>query len=304
MISDDDIPSVEAPLAGADATRPPAGLLLQVLRTTAQNRLALVGAAIAVLIFLFSFVGPLVYHTDQVNTHLLQATLAPSASHPLGTDGVGHDVLGRLMVGGQASLEVGVAAALLASIVGTLWGAIAGYYGGWVDTVMMRMVDSIYAIPPLILLMVLASVFVPSVPVVIVVVAIVSWLAPARLVRGEALSIRLHDYVLAAKAVGMPSWRIILRHIIPNTIGTILVQTTLKIADAILLFAIISYLGLGPPPPATNWGAMLNNGLNYVYNGYWWLIYPPGVAIVLTVMAFNLIGDGLRDGFDIRLMQR
>lgn len=266
-----------------------------------QHKLVLVGGVFILFMILFSFIGPLIYHTNQTNTNFMNATESPSLTHLLGTDGVGHDVLGRLMVAGRSTLEVGVAAALLASVVGTIWGAISGFFGGWTDIIMMRIVDSIYAIPPLILMMVLASILTPSVPVVIMVVALVSWLAPARLIRGEALSIKTRDYVVAAKGVGLSNWRIILRHIIPNALGTIFVQTTLKVADAILLFAIISYLGLGPPPPSTNWGEMLNNGLKYVYNGYWWLIYSPGVAIVLTVMGFNLLGDGLRDMLDIRL---
>jgi peptide/nickel transport system permease protein len=269
-----------------------------------QNRLAVVGLVIIIFMVLFSFVGPLIYHTDQVHPNLSELTEAPSAAHLLGTDDVGYDVVGRLMAGGQSSLEVGVAAAFLASIVGTAWGAVAGYVGGWVDALMMRVVDSMLAIPYLLLVMLLASIVTPTIPVLIIVIALASWLFTARLVRGDTLSVRSRDYVTAATAVGAPSWRIVLRHIVPNVIGTIVVATTFSVADSILLLAVLSYLGLGPPPPAVNWGGMLSNGLNYVYDGYWWLIYPAGIAIVLTVVAFNFVGDALRDSLEVRLQER
>lgn len=269
-----------------------------------QNRLALVGLTMIVAITLFCFLGPLFYHTDQIHTNLTQVTMPPGGANPLGTDDVGHDVLGRLMLGGQSSLEVGVAAALLASVFGTVWGALAGYVGGWVDALMMRVVDSFLSIPYLLLVLMTASIFTPTILVLIIIVALVSWLVTARLVRGEALSLRSRDYVQAARAVGGSNRRVILRHIVPNTISTIVVQTTFSIADAILLLATLSYLGLGPPPPAANWGQMLSTGLNYIYDGYWWLIYPPGIAIVLTVVAFNFIGDALRDALEVRLQNR
>ena len=269
-----------------------------------QNRLAVVGLGIIVFMVLFSFVGPHLYVTNQIQTNLNQVTEPPSRAHPLGTDQLGYDVLGRLMVGGQSSLEVGLAAALLASIVGTAWGALSGYVGGWVDAVMMRVVDSFLAIPPLLLLLLLASVVIPTVPVLIIIIALISWLATARLVRGDSLSVRTRDYVQAATAGGARNGRIVFRHVIPNVIGTIVVLTTFSVADAILLLAALSYLGLGPPPPAANWGSMLTNGLNYVYVGDWWLIYPAGICIVLTVVAFNFIGDALRDALDVRLQRR
>lgn len=269
-----------------------------------KNRLAVLGLLIIVLITLFSFVGPVLYHTNQVRTNLTQVTQRPSSAHLLGTDNLGYDVLGRLMLGGQSSLEVGLAAALLASVVGTAWGAVAGYAGGWVDAVMMRIVDSLLAIPYLLFVLLLASIFTPSIPVLIFVIAMVSWLFTARLVRGDTLSLRVRDYIIAARSVGTRRWRIVLRHIVPNVMGTVVVATTFSVADSILLLAALSYLGLGPPPPAANWGGMLTNGLSYVYAGDWWLIYPAGLAIVLTVVAFNFIGDALRDSLEVRLQQR
>ena len=269
-----------------------------------ENRLAVAGLGVVVFMFLFCFVGPLIYHTDQINTDITQFTLPPSPAHPLGTDNVGYDVLGRLMVGGQTSLEIGVIAALLATTFGVLWGAIAGFVGGWLDQVMMRIVDSMLAIPTLFLLLVLAAMFVPSLPMLIFIVALVAWLVPARLIRGETLSLRTREYVDAVRVMGGGDVRIVLRHIIPNTIGTIMVNATFQVADAILTIAALSFLGLGVPPPATNWGGMLSNGVSYTFAGYWWLIYPAGLAIVITVVAFNLIGDAMRDAFEVRLQRR
>lgn len=269
-----------------------------------QNRLAVIGLGMILFMVLFCFVGPLIYHTNQVQINMSAVTQAPSARHPLGTDDVGYDVLGRLMLGGQSSLEVGFAAAILASLWGTAWGAVAGYAGGWLDAVMMRVVDSILAIPYLLIVLILATIFVPTIPVLIVVIALVSWLATARLVRGETLSLRVRDYVLAARGAGVRNLHIIFRHVVPNVVGTIVVAATFSVADAILLLAALSYLGLGPPPPAANWGGMLSNGLTYIYDGYWWLIYPAGLAIVLTVMAFNFVGDALRDALEVRLQRR
>lgn len=269
-----------------------------------QNRLAVIGLGMILFMVLFCFVGPLIYHTNQVQINMSAVTQAPSARHPLGTDDVGYDVLGRLMLGGQSSLEVGFAAAILASLWGTAWGAVAGYAGGWLDAIMMRVVDSILAIPYLLIVLILATIFVPTIPVLIVVIALVSWLATARLVRGETLSLRVRDYVLAARGAGVRNLHIIFRHVVPNVVGTIVVAATFSVADAILLLAALSYLGLGPPPPAANWGGMLSNGLTYIYDGYWWLIYPAGLAIVLTVMAFNFVGDALRDALEVRLQRR
>jgi peptide/nickel transport system permease protein len=279
-----------------------------VVRTLAsafvQNKMALVGSTIVLAMVLFSFVGPLFYHTDQVNTNLAIMNMPPGNGHPLGTDDVGYDVLGRLMVSGQSTLEIGLAAALLATTVGSIWGALAGYFGGVVDSIMMRIVDAVLSIPALVLILLLASVLKPDLPVLILVVALVAWLAPARLIRGETISLRTREYVQEAKGMGGGGRWIITRHILPNAAGTIVVQATFEVANAILLLAGLSFLGLGPPPPATNWGSMLSDGLNFIYDGQWWLIYPAGLAIVITVLGFNFIGDGLRAAFEVRLRDR
>jgi peptide/nickel transport system permease protein len=276
----------------------------QMLRTFAENKLAVLGLLMLLAMVLFCFVGPQLYHTDQVHTDLGAETLPPGVGHPLGTDNIGYDELGRLMVGGQTSLEIGLGAAVVAVVLGALWGTIAGFFGGIIDSVMMRIVDGVMSIPALFLLMFLATIFRPSVPMLILVLGLLAWLAPARLVRGETLSLRTREYVHAVRLMGGGAPRIILRHLVPNVIGTIVVNATFQVADAILAVAAISFLGLGIPPPAANWGGMLSDGLNYIYSGFWWLIYPSGLAIIITVLSFNLIGDGLRDAVGSRAHRR
>jgi peptide/nickel transport system permease protein len=273
-------------------------------QTFLENKSAVIGLVFIVLMAAFSFLGPLFYHTNQLTVNLPAALQPPSAAHPLGTDETGYDQLGRLMLGGQTSLEVGLAAAVVATGIGVIYGAVSGFVGGIVDGIMMRIVDALLAIPTLFLLIYLFTVFQASVPLMILVIGLVAWLVPARLVRAETLSLRTREYVQAVRAMGGTSRRMVVRHIVPNTIGTIMVNATFQVADAIVTLASLSFLGLGIQPPAANWGQMLSSGLTYVYAGDWWLIYPPGIAIVLTVMAFNAVGDSLRDAFDNRLRGR
>ncbi|MGO8959047.1 MAG: ABC transporter permease [Streptosporangiaceae bacterium] len=272
--------------------------------TFLENKLAVAALCVLLLVVCFCFIGPSLYHTNQVSTDLPESLQHPSAHHLLGTDPAGYDELGRLMLGGQSSLEVGLAAALLASVIGMAWGTLAGFTGGLTDEVMMRTVDTAMAVPPLIIILIVASITTPTVLSMIAVIAGVSWFNACRLTRAETLSLRTRAYIDAARGMGARRVRIVVRHIAPNLLGTVVVQATLSVADAILLLAGLSYLGLGPPPPAVNWGGMLSQGLNYAYDGYWWLIYPAGVAIVLTVVAFNVLGDALRDAVEVRLQKR
>lgn len=269
-----------------------------------QNRLAIVGVVILVAAVLFCFVGPLIRPTNQVTVNLGQVTLPPGPGHPLGTDETGYDQLGRLMTGGQVSLVVGFAAAIIATIVGTVWGAVAGFFGGWLDSVMMRIVDAVLSIPILFLLLFLVTIVKPSVPVMVFVLGLTAWLVPARLVRGESLTLRVREYVQAVRVMGGTSGHAVLRHIMPNVVGTVIVNATFQVADAILLIAYLGYLGLGIAPPATDWGGMLSNGTAFVFTNFWWLIYPPGFAIIIVVVAVNLVGDGLRDSVEVRLQRR
>jgi peptide/nickel transport system permease protein len=275
-----------------------------VARTFAQNRLAILGVGVILAVTLFSFVGPLIYHTDQVNPNLAAVNLPPGGGHPLGTDASGFDILGRLMEGGQSSIEVGIAVGLIATLFGLVYGAVAGYFGKVVDGVMMRVLDVGLAIPIVFLFIFMAQVYKPNLTLLIVLLSLVSWLIPARLVRGETLSLRTREFVEAVQVMGGRSWRIILRHIFPNTIGTIMVTVTFQIANAILTLAVLQYLGFGLPPTTPTWGSMLSDGTTYLQDGYWWQVYPALVIIVITVVAFNFIGDALQDAFDVRLQER
>ena len=266
-----------------------------------ENKLAVTGVCIFVFMILFCFVGPHIYVTNQLTVDFAHEELSPSGSHLLGTDANGFDVLGRLMIAGQISLEVGIAAAILATVIGVLWGAIAG---GFVDAFMMRIVDAMLSIPTLFLALVVVSMVTPSKPVLILVIALTSWLTTSRLVRGEALSLRTRDYVQAMKVMGGGNTRAVLRHIAPNAVGTIMVNATFQVADAIALIVSLSYLGLGIRPPQQDWGGMLSNGVQYVYDGYWWLIVPAGFLIVIVIAAAIFIGEGLRDAVEVRLQRR
>ena len=293
-------------LEAAFAAAKPRGLLRRGWEVFAENRLALASLGVIVFIVLFCFVGPLIYQTDQVHTNLSQALCPPSGAHPLGCDNVGYDVLGRLMVGGQTSLEVGFAAAIVAVLIGTLYGAFSGFIGGPVDSFLMRIVDAGLSIPYIMVVIILSVVFHPDTLIMIFIIAVFYWLGVARLVRGETLSLRTREYVQAVRVLGGRNSRAVVRHIVPNSIGTIIVQTTFAIADSILILAGLGFLGLGVQPPATDWGDMLSGGLTYLQSGtnYWWLIYPAGIAIIMTCIAFNFIGDALRDSFETRLQRR
>jgi peptide/nickel transport system permease protein len=288
---------------GGEATIAQRGLWRPIVDVFLQNRLAALGLGLVVFITLFCFLGPVFYHTNQVTTNIAVADQAPSVHHLLGTDDVGYDELGRLMVAGQSSLEIGLAVALIVTVVGTLWGAIAGDIGGVIDAVMMRIVDAFLSLPSLVVLIILGAIFQPNLWLLILILSLLSWQAPARLVRGETLVLRVREFVQASKAMGAKRRHTMFRHILPNAVSVIVVNATFQVADAILVVAALSFLGLALPPPATSWGDILSNGLNYLYDGYWWQVYPAGVLIVVTVVAFNFIGDALRDSFDVRLQQ-
>jgi peptide/nickel transport system permease protein len=284
-----------------------------IARVFVENRLAVLGLVIVVLMIAFCFLGPLFYHTDQISIILRpitgpgtcgagKANLGPAC--PLGVDDQGFDVLGRLMVAGQSSIEVGLAAAGVATMIGVVWGAVAGFLGGVVDAVMMRFVDVLLSIPGLLLIIVISVMFAPGKYFLILIIGGLAWLTPARLVRGETLTLRTREYVQAVRVMGGNGRRIVMRHIIPNAIGTIVVNATFQVADAILTLAALSFLKLGLHYPQADWGGMLSDGSTYASVGYWWLIVPAGSCIVLIVVAFNFIGDALRDSLEVRLQRR
>lgn len=273
-------------------------------REFVQNKLAVAGMGILLFFVLFCFVGPLFYHGNTINSDLIHTNLQPQAGFPLGTNDQGFDEVGLLMKGGQAALEVGFAAAAIGIVIGMLWGAIAGLAGGIVDSAMMRVVDIFLSIPFLFIVLVVAIRYGASVLGLSVIIGAFTWLVPARLVRGEVLTLRTRDFVAAARTAGSTRWRLISRHLIPNALGVIVVNVTFNVADAILAVAALGYLGFGLHYPNQDWGDMLSNAIQYMGNGYWWQVYPVGASIVLVVMACNLIGDALRDSLDVRLRRR
>ncbi len=269
-----------------------------------SNRLAVVGLGILVFFVLACFLGPLFYHTNQTISNPLVTDGAPGATHLLGTDDNGFDELGRIMAGGQTALEIGFFAALMATVIGTLYGALAGLVGGIVDGVLMRLVDILLSIPLLFIVLVLATRYSATVLSQSLIIGLFSWLVPSRLVRGEVLTLRVRDFVVAARIMGSSQRRLIVRHLIPNALSVVIVNITFLIADSILLIAYLGFLGFGLTFPTASWGDMLGNAQQAVESGYWWLVYPVGICLVLVVMACNLVGDALRDAFDVRLRRR
>lgn len=281
------------------------------VREFADNRVAVLGLAILVFFVLFCFGGPLVYHTNQSLLQPLQVDLAPGAANPmgghvgiLGTDEHGFDELGRLMAGGQTALEIGFFAAFISIVIGTLYGAIAGLSGRLIDGAMMRFVDIVYSIPFLFIVLVLATKFSATVVEESLLLGFFSWLIPSRLMRGEVLSLRERDFVHAARVMGSSRARIVYRHLIPNSLSVVIVNVTFLVADSILALAFLGFLGFGLQYPAASWGDMLGNADTNISNGQWWLVYPVGFCLVAVVMACNLVGDALRDAFDVRLRRR
>jgi len=269
-----------------------------------DNKLAVLGLGVFVFFILFCFLGPLIHPTNQSLVNPLNTDVAPGGSHLLGTDEHGFDEFGRIMLGGQSALEIGFFAAAIATVIGTLWGAIAGLAGGIVDGIMMRFVDILLSIPLLFVVLVLATKYSGTVVNLSLLIGLFSWLIPARLVRGEVLTLRERDFVSAARVMGATRRRIVLRHLIPNALSVVIVNVTFQVADAILILAYIGFLGFGLSFPATSWGDMLGGAQNYVTEGYWWLVYPVGGCLVVLVLATNLVGDALRDALDVRLRRR
>jgi len=302
--------AISPPLTPADSRAPEGGEVGPVqsgwrlaLREFRTNRLAVAGLVILAAFVLFCFLGPVFYHGNILNT-AYTGVLGPGPGHPLGTNDQGFDELALLMKGGQASLEVGFLAAVFAIVIGALWGAVAGLAGGAVDSVLMRVVDVFLSIPFLFVVLIVAVRYGATVLSLALLIGAFTWLVPARLVRGEVLTLRVRDFVSAARTAGAGRWRLINRHLLPNALGVIIVNVTFNVADAILAVAYLGFLGFGLHYPTQDWGDMLSGGLGYMQDGYWWLVYPVGACIVVVVMACNLLGDGLRDSLDVRLRRR
>ena len=264
-----------------------------------RRRGAMLGLAIVLAFVVIAFFAPLIAPQDPLQTSWSAVRKAPSAQYLFGTDEIGRDVLSRVIWGARASLLAGLVSVSIAMALGVPIGLLAGYMGGWVDGAISRFTDAMLAVPFLILAIALAAFLGPSLTNAMIAIGVSATPIFIRLTRGQVLSVKVEDFVEAARAVGNPHWRIALRHILPNILPPLIVQATLAIAAAIIAEASLSFLGLGQQPPAPSWGSMLNTAKNYVDNAPWMAVWP-GVSIFLLVLSFNLLGDGLRDALDPR----
>jgi ABC-type dipeptide/oligopeptide/nickel transport system permease subunit len=268
-------------------------------RVIARNPLALVGMVVVALWVLLAIFAPFVTHYDPITYQDILHTLgSPSSAHWLGTDEVGRDVLSRLAFGGRTSLGIGVLVVLAGVLIGLLLGGIAGFVGGVVDELIMRIADIVFSFPIIILALAVSAALGPSLTNAAIAMIVVWWPTYARVVRGLVLAIREREFVTAARAVGAGEWRILLRTVLPNTVGPVIVLATLDIGNAILTVAGLSFIGFGVPPPNPEWGAMISEAQNYP--DQWWLFVYPGIAIFTSIMGFNFFGDSLRDALDPR----
>ena len=273
------------------------------LRIFRGRPMAVGGAVVIVILFLISVFAFLLAPYDPGKTDVSLKLKSPSSRNYVGTDQLGRDVFSRMLHGSRISLSVGFVAVAISILIGILVGAVAGYYGGWVDTILMRFVDTMLCFPSFFLILTIVALLGPNIFNIMIVIGVTSWMGTARLVRAEFLSLRERDYVQAAKALGAGDRRIMLRHLLPNALAPVFVSATLKVASAILIEAGLSFLGFGVQPPAPSWGNILTEGRTYIFDA-WWLTVFPGLAILITVLSFNLLGEGLRDALDPRLRGR
>ncbi|PCJ53534.1 MAG: peptide ABC transporter permease [Candidatus Hydrogenedentota bacterium] len=268
-------------------------------RRLRKNRLAMFGFIVLLIVSIISLITPFIAPYSYEAQNLSLGPTPPSAAHWLGTDYLGRDLLTRVMYGGRISLAVGLAASGVALLVGVLYGAIAGFVGGRVDSAMMRFVDIMYALPFTIFVIILMVFFGRNIILLFLAIGAVEWLTMARIVRGQVLSIREKEYIEAALSMGIRKRQILLRHIIPNALGPIIVYTTLTIPNVMLLEAFLSFLGLGVQPPMSSWGLLIQDGAKQMEE-YPWLLWFPSIALSLTLFSLNFLGDGLRDALDPR----
>lgn len=307
-------PTTSLPQLIDDLSTPPLTLWQLGWLRFRRHKMAVFGGFILILLFLYSFGGAFVYTEKYANFNdTSQRLLPPSLEHPFGTDSIGRDILARTIYGGQISLFIGLVSVIIETILGILVGALAGYYGGWVDAILMRITEALLNIPTIFLLLVMAKFFGGKVPeiefggrtfsgsvvVIVVIIGVTSWMYLARIVRAEFLSLKEREFILAARATGTSNFEIIFLHILPNTIAPIIVSSTLSVANAILSEAYISFLGLGVQEPTATWGNMLEKSSKYLDSAPW-LWFFPGMLILLTTLGINFVGDGLRDALDPR----
>jgi len=293
---------------------PPLTLWQLAWRRFRRHKMAIFGSISLLVLIIYSFGGAFIYTEAYANfTETGIRLQPPSAAHPFGTDTVGRDILARTIYGGQISLLIGLTAMLVQLFIGVLIGAISGYFGGRIDSILMRFTEAVLIIPQIFLLLVMAKFFGSKIPditvlgrtfsgsvvVIVFIIGITSWPYLARIVRAEFLSLKENEFILAAHSTGTPTFQIIFRHILPNSMAPIIVAATLGVASAITLEAYISFLGLGVRPPTATWGNMLEGAYNYIDTAYWLWLFP-GLLITLIVLSINFIGDGLRDALDPR----
>lgn len=286
----------------AAVTEKSTSLWADVARRFFRHKLAVVGLVALIIIALAAIFAPLVAPYDPTLLDEYNQFEVPSLRHLMGTDELGRDVFSRLIYGGRISLAVAGVAVLIEVFVGILLGALAGFYGKWVDNVIMRLADMFFVLPLLFVVLILAIFFGAGMRTIILSVAMLTWMTPARLVRGSLLSLRKMEFAEAARAIGSRNSRIIWRHLIPNALAPLIVQGTLDVANVILIESALSFLGYGIQPPASSWGTMLTGAQSYMINA-WWLAFWPGLMILITVLAVNFVGDGLRDALDPKLKQ-
>ncbi len=264
-----------------------------------SNPLALAGFIIIVLVFLLSMLSPLIAPYDPNDINVKAILLEPSTQHWMGTDGLGRDVLSRMLHGGRISLLVGLVAVGISTGIGILLGAIAGFYRGWVDTLIMRLVDVMLSIPSFFLILAVIAFLTPSIINIMIVIGLTSWMGVTRLVRAEFLSLSEREFVTASRTLGAKDARLIFTHLLPNSLTPIIVSAVLGVAGAVLMESGLSFLGLGVQAPQASWGNILTDGKEYIQFA-WWLSLFPGLAILITVLGYNLLGEGLRDALDPR----
>lgn len=265
-----------------------------------RNPLALAGAVMLAALLLAALAAPLLSRHAPSEQNLSERLQGPSARHWMGTDDLGRDVFSRILYGARVSLSVGGIAVAIAVLLGTVVGLLAGYFGGWVDAVLMRAVDVLLCFPTIFLILMVIAFLEPNIATIMAVIGLTSWMGLARLVRGETLSIRERDFVWAARGLGFSHARVLGVHVLPHVVSPILVAATLGIGGAVLTESALSFLGLGVQPPAPSWGNLLSAGKDYLHVA-WWLTLFPGFAILVTVLSFNLLGEGLRDVLDPRM---
>jgi peptide/nickel transport system permease protein len=268
-----------------------------------KRRMAVGGLTLILIMFLIAGLAFFLAPYDPGKTEVSMKLKAPSFQHLLGTDQLGRDIFSRMLYGSRISLSVGFVAVAISIFIGVLVGALAGYYGRWIDSLVMRFVDTMLCFPSFFLILAVVALLGPSIFNIMVVIGVTSWMGTSRFVRAEFLSLRERDFTQAAMALGVKDSRIIFRHILPNALAPVFVTATLKVASAILIEAGLSFLGFGVQPPAPSWGNILTEGRTYIFDA-WWLTIFPGLAILITVLSFNLLGEGLRDALDPRLRGR